>query len=393
MVLKILRYILSLPLYMLSFLWIKEENLWVFGAWAGQRYSDNSKYVFEYVQEHEGNIRAVWLSRRKEIVQKLRSEGHEAYLITSFKGYIIGARASVYFFTDSLFDVGQLCSGKGLKFQLWHGIPLKKIGFDSNTNLQFDYKSKITKILFPFYDEWRRWDYINSSSEYVSKVLQTAFGKGKEQVVINGSPRNDIILKAKETAIISKVKKDNKDSKIIGYFPTFRENEDFLSKTFDESFYQLNEVFESINLTLLVKVHFRYINELLLDQVKYSRIIFLKEDECEDINYLLPHLDLIITDYSSVFYDYLILDRPIIFTPFDLETYSSKDKGLYEDYFKATPGVKCFNWDEVGLMMKENFGNQNDEYKERRMKVRLQMNHFVDMKNCERIVEFVKKVI
>lgn len=144
MILNLIKYIFSLPLYWLSFFIKKDKKLWVFGAWAGQRYSDNSRYIFEYVHENETGIRAVWLTRNPNILNDLRSRGYETYSIVSIKGFIIGSRAVVYFFTDSLFDVGQLSSGRGLKFQLWHGVPLKKIGYDSN--IKESTKKKVAKF-------------------------------------------------------------------------------------------------------------------------------------------------------------------------------------------------------------------------------------------------------
>ncbi len=391
-IIKFIKFVLLLPLYWISFLFFKEKKLWVFGSWFGERYSDNSKYVFEYVQKNEPDIRAVWLSHRKDIVKMLELKGYEAYLINSFKGYITSAKASVYFFTQGLVDVNSLGSGRGLKIQLWHGVPLKKIGYDDTITRNTSITFRMSQKLIPFINEVNRWSYIISSSDYTSKIFQSAFRKPKEHIVMTGYPRSDIILKRNPDQIylINELKKKHGKCKVIGYFPTFRNDEKHHLMLFNKGFFNLNQLLEELNVILLVKFHFGH-----LDIPPYyneaSRIIFLTEEECEDINFLLPHLDLILTDYSGVFYDYLLLNRPMIFIPFDIEEYLTEDREFYDDYFESTPGIKCSDWDEVGLSLKKIIGEKVDEYKKQRNAIKEKVHNFEDLNNCKRIVEFVKK--
>ena len=81
----------------------------------------------------------------------------------------------------------------------------------------------------------------------------------------------------------------------------------------------------------------------------------MNNHDLSDINKILYNVDLLITDYSSVFYDYLILDRPILFSSFDLMEYQKIDREFYEDYQSSTPGIKCYDWDEIQFQLRKYF--------------------------------------
>lgn len=121
-----------------------------------------------------------------------------------------------------------------------------------------------------------------------------------------------------------------------------------------------------------------------------SRLIFLGE-EVSDVNILLPHLDILLTDYSSVYFDYLLLDRPIVFTPFDLQEYKNSSRELYEDYEDVTPGIKCKNWKEVEVALSELI-NGHDNYKLERSLVRAKHFSYVDNRNSMRVVNIINNL-
>lgn len=390
-IIKLIKNSTLLPLHWLSFLFIKDKKLWVFGSWFGERYSDNSKYIFEFVKENENEINAVWLTHRKEIVTMLRERGYQAYLINSVMGYIMSAKASVYFFTCGLVDVNRIGANRGIKYQLWHGVPLKKIGYDDVITRSTSMKTKISLFLFGYNNELKRWDYVNSSNSYVSLLFQSAFKKEDHQIIITGSPRNDVILKKERHDYIGLLNKEFIGCKFAGYFPTHRNegvrNIEFLDS---HSMRKLNKNLNELNIVLLVKVHF-YHSEILTEvEGEFNRIKFL--NDLEDINTILPHLDVLLTDYSSVFYDYLVLDKPIIFTPFDLEDYVTKDRELYDEYKDATPGPKCRNWEEVIEHLNKLFINNEDLYQKEREMLRKKIYKYVDTKNSKRVVEFIKSI-
>lgn len=111
-----------------------------------------------------------------------------------------------------------------------------------------------------------------------------------------------------------------------------------------------------------------------------------------DIYELLAITDILITDYSSVYFDFLLTGRPIIFTPFDLDDYIRKERELYFNYHEVTPGPKCRDWNEV-LLELEKIISGKDDYKKERQIVNNRFNTFQDGNSSKRVVEFIQQQI
>ncbi|RFB43963.1 MULTISPECIES: CDP-glycerol glycerophosphotransferase family protein [Bacillus] len=392
-ILNLLSIILKYPFFMLSFLVPKSSKIWVMGAWYGERYSDNSKYLFEHIVMNEDNIIPIWLTHNQEVLMELRSRGQRVYLINSILGYWYSCRASVAIFSSGLVDVNPLGLYRAKKVQLWHGIPLKKIGYDDKFSYprgkQKNLVGHIKSIVFPYTNE--KWDAMISTSPLVSKYFHSAFNIAEDNIYVTGYPRNDILFEKNvpEIKMISELREKYKCNKIIGYVPTFRNGQFNLLKNEDRE--KLEQFLEKENCILLVKLHFI---DMVRNNFKVnnfnSRLIFLGE-EVSDVNILLPHLDILLTDYSSVYFDYLLLDRPIVFTPFDLQEYKNSSRELYEDYEDVTPGSKCANWKEVEDVLSELI-NGHDNYKLERSLVRAKHFSYVDNKNSMRVVNIINNL-
>jgi len=132
--------------------------------------------------------------------------------------------------------------------------------------------------------------------------------------------------------------------------------------------------------------------DLFHDAQDNTRIYWLKEEDIKDINDLLPSIDILITDFSGVYIDYLLLNRPIIFTPFDIQQYLSNDRELYEDYEDATPGVKCANWGQV-IKSIETIFTGIDDYGLERMKSLKKYHTYVDADSSRRVVEVARSLL
>lgn len=393
-ILRVSAFPLSFLLALISMVFPKDKNLWVFGAWFGQRYSDNSRYLFEYACMNEPEIRAVWLTRSRKIAEEVKRSGSEACTVNSLRGFWAALRAGAAFICSDLIDVNPAACYGALKVQLWHGIPLKKIGLDDRITANPDlprhlrFLKKIWRHLF------YRYDLVVSSSPVVSGRFVSAFGIKKEQVLITGYPRYDIILKgtpAGVPALEVQRSKWNAD-RIIFYAPTFRQQSGDGSELFNDlDIRKLGRCLAFHNAAFFIKLHYVQRSHAALSnsEINQYRMHLLSEDEAPDINYILPHTDLLITDYSSVYFDYLLLNRPIIFSPFDIENYRAADREFYEDYDHATPGPKCRNWDEV-ISTLDDILRGNDTYREARIEKLQIYNSFLDTKNCERIVKQIK---
>lgn len=383
----LINFLLIIP-YVISLLIPKNKNIWVFGSWMGQRYSDNSRYVYEYVLSNEKTKRAIWLTRDKQIKELLESEGKEVYLINSLKGFWFTCRSSIVFICSGLWDVNRIGASRALKVQLWHGTPLKKIGLDDNITLQKE--NRLLKILRKV---WRKlfqsWDLIISPSENIVPRLSSAFGVDKSKIKVTGYPRADKILDENPQIVsfLEERKKMTNFENVIAYIPTHRgQGDNNFNLLRNMNVGKMEDCLKELNAVLIIKMHFYHKHEVININKENSRIIFCEEKELPDVNFLLPFVDILITDYSSVYFDYLLLNRPIIFTPFDYEEYLEKDRELYDEYEKVTPGPLSYSWDEVIYHLYE-LNSGIDAYKVERKKINNYFNQYYDKDNCKRVVE------
>ena len=394
-----LKYLYSLPLYWVSLACPRDKRLWVFGAWFGKRYSDNSRYLFEHVKKHHPEIRPVWLTRDPKITEALQQDGYEAYLTHSLKGFWLSCRAGAAFVTCDSRDVNVLGISRSKRIQLWHGTPLKKIladdliGHQRKRSALYYLVRRAADFTFPFTQD--RWDIITASSKTVKERLRSAFRVTDETVAVTGYARGDVILdpSPQTPRWLRELLEETRATSTILYAPTFRgtDNDVDLFETLDS--HALEKFLAAHNTVLLIKMHYHNLAKVgLSNGQKGSRIKWLTEEEAPDINVLLPHAHVLITDYSSVFYDFLPLDRPILFTPFDLEQYLTRDRELYEDYFEATPGPKCRDWPSV-IENLEALMRGTDAYRRTRADMLARFDAFADTSNCSRIVEATLRLL
>ena len=189
----VLKYCLNTPVYWISFLFPKMDNIWIFGSWYGQNYSDSSKYFYEYINNYKSGIRAIWLTKNKKVIEIIKRKGFEVYYTYSFKGYWYSLIAKYGFITSSTEDINMFVS-KIKYINLWHGIPLKKIVFDDEINeKEGEYLNQfIFKYIFPFIKTEYKEDIIVASSKSEALTLSSAFQTKIENIKITGLPRNDV---------------------------------------------------------------------------------------------------------------------------------------------------------------------------------------------------------
>ena len=388
--------IISFPFYLISLLIPRSSNIWIFGAWYGDQYSDNTSYLYEYVIEKKIGIKAIWLTSNQPIVDALQKKGYNVYNKNSIYGFWYGSRAGATFINCGYDDVNKYCIRGSLIIQLWHGIPLKKIKNDDIINENIQRPSIIILIrniilkLLPFLNE--RYDLIISTGSKVTDRFESAFKINRSNIVETGYPRMDIILSEKSAYSKTQLHNYHDDTieKIILYAPTHRVEgtgeHDMLSHLDFDKFNRFLQKHKSI---MLIKMHYYESDKITFHSVNEpSHIHLLNSQEINDINRILNHIDVLITDYSSVFYDFLVLDRPILFAPFDLDEYQQIDRELYEDYTSATPGPICQNWNEIQIQLEKYF-SEGDTYQTERKEIFNQYFQYSDNHNSERIVDTV----
>jgi len=378
---KILIYTLNVPLYLIAKIIPKDDKIWIFGAWFGDKYADNSKYLFEYINENHPKIRAIWLTRNKDAYELVKAKGYEVYYTYSLKSILLGLRTkcSIFVQLNNVDNIPFLNNNRTLQIQLWHGTPLKKIGLDDT--LHKYRRLKIKYIIFPFLEQ--KFDYMITQSNEDKKNFKAAFNVKK--ISITGYPRNDSLFK---------FKKIRKDKFNILYLPTFRGkigSEIDLLTDYGFNYLEYNKWLGENNSLLYLKMH--PVNKPsagVVSKVKnYKNIKFLEEIDVAEI---LPQADILIIDYSSVYFDYLLTDKPIIFAPFDYERYITKDREFYYDYNKVTPGPKCKDWNEV-LEWIEKFKNDPTLYLEERKIIKDKFHKYQDGNSCERVYNEIVKLV
>ena len=261
----------------------------------------------------------------------------------------------------------------------WHGAPLKSMFFtdkgDTKSNLKWVIKlNKKTSIFLV-------------SSKLESALLTECFLINPKKFYFTGQPKNDVLVK-KQTKILKKILgKVPEYKKVILYAPTYRRGK--VSKVFpfsDFDLKHLNNFLEKNKLIILLRGHV-YNKEL--DKKYFSdRIISFGFDVCEDIYSILPEVDILITDYSSLYIDYLLLDRPEIFIPYDLEEYKRKRGLLVDDYEFWTPGYHISTYKEFIKAIKEILSGK-DVYKNKRKEINKLFNYYQTDNSCEKVFRLI----
>ncbi|MCI1858746.1 MAG: CDP-glycerol glycerophosphotransferase family protein [Sporolactobacillus sp.] len=233
-----------------------------------------------------------------------------------------------------------------INIQLWHGFPLKGMSYMSkneNQNKEFNH------------NEWTKFNLITSYSQLYNDLMSACYGVDINQFVITGMPRNDLLIASNGTKHLEKImgRSLKKSDKVIFYMPTFRgtvygekngNERGYIFNAEDFNLEDFNHFCLLNNILFIIKVHpmdYGALSKIL--DTHLSNIFLFPEINAIDFYEVLNASDLLITDYSSVFFDYLLLDRPIIFCPNDLKEYQRNRGLLLQPYDFWTPGPKAFN--------------------------------------------------
>ena len=339
----------------------RSKRIWAFGSWYGKRFADNPKYFFLHCASREGGeVHAVWLSMSAAVVRRIRDLGYPAYHRLSPQGLWYALRAGVYIFDCRVMDVSSVASSGALKVNLWHGVPLKMIERDipqsNNALAQANHGSPLVraanKVLRPQLSE--RYDYILGTSRATCERLAGAFGVETSQVINGGYPRTDVLLSRDETARFTMPEEERvidqcrayarEGTRVMLYMPTFRDWRNDADRVIPIDGAALDRMLLEHGGALFCKLHPND-QARLPDLAALSRVHLIPSTV--DPYPILRHTDALISDYSSIFFDYLLLDRPVVFYPYDLDDYRRFSRALYDDYDAVTPGPKAT--DEAGL--------------------------------------------
>ncbi|UOY10287.1 CDP-glycerol glycerophosphotransferase family protein [Methanonatronarchaeum sp. AMET6-2] len=369
-----------------------KKGLWIFGdghRGRGRR-GGNAKYLFLQLAKENYDEQMVWISQKQDEIDTLKDNGYLAYNSRSLQGKWALLRSEKIFCTNGMDFTWWLTGGADI-VQLWHGMPLKKRGWDLIKHRNYPLHKKKYRRHVTY-----NWDYlITTSINLPADVLRRAFDMESKNTLVTGYPRTDIFFKDidhLEIDVDSQLLSDLnniEDSTIFMYAPTWRRDYRGTDKTvLKESgidLSELNTLLRETDSYMIFKMHPK--EKINVEIEEYNRILIAEPGS--DPYPLLKHVDCLIADYSSIFIDYLLLDRPLIFFPFDLEDYTSKE-GLYYKYESIVPGNIVKNNKELIKSIKKVSEGKDVHEKEREI-IRKLFYDYIDGYSAKRIYNQLTK--
>lgn len=362
---RVIKSLVSHPIgkivYHLSGLVRRDPDIWVFGAQKNIFYC-NPKYLYLAASERkEPGQTCVWISRDRNLCVELRARGLSAEYLFSPRGAMYCLRAGFYFINCELKDISFNLSKGCVVTNLWHGIPLKKIQFDNLRNQKTELRLKrqtgeswFDRIFNPA--DMRGFDYVLSTSDYVTDyAFSSAFNVSKYRCLPFGYPRADILFRGESDVMAHILAHEGgqaldmanwlrKFDRRIVYMPTWRDTRGDFVRESGLDFDDLDRKLHDLNACFVLKLHPNTKIDLnVLERFKNIKVV----NHRVDIYPLLPLTDALVTDYSSIYFDYLLLNKPVVFFCPDYEVYVSECRDLYLDYEEVTPGPKVRTYAEL----------------------------------------------
>jgi len=355
----------------------KKQNLFLFIGGNDGRFRDNAKYLYLHLfRSTRDHIEFYFLTENRKVFRELQKHHLPVVLFPNLKTFFILLRTSVLIVDNFnwIYNRKYHFLVKAFKVQLWHGCSIKSLGLD-NSFVQETLKPIWRRLLFALKGRFPRYDLLLSTSAINTEKIFTPAFRFKE-IIESGYPRNDVLLAetdaldliGTDTDVLEKaIAWKKKGQKILLYAPTFRDTgkgDDFLEKkALDLA--KLDELAVQNNLCVIFKIHpFR---EFPADFSKYANL--MKYDDEGDVYPFLPLVDLLITDYSSIFFDFLYLDKPIVFFPYDIEKYIREDRNLKYDYNWVTPGSKCTNQADLHALIVKCLADDEETHRRKRREI------------------------
>ncbi|BET53447.1 CDP-glycerol glycerophosphotransferase family protein [Bacillus subtilis] len=330
----------------------RNEKLIIFESYSGKQFSCNPRAIFEYLEENKDkyDYRLIWSidKRNKDLFDNLDVKYLKRFSL-KWLWYMATAK---YWITNSRLPLWIPKPRKTTYVQTWHGTPLKKLANDMDEvhmpgTTTEQYKKNFLK-------EASKWDYLISPNAYSTEIFRSAF-QFKKEIIESGYPRNDLLYAENRDDISKRIKRklnidDNK--KIILYAPTWRDNEFYgVGKYKFDLQLDLEELQKEFEDSAVFLLRMHYLVRENFNLQKYHH--FIKDVSLyQDIRDLYLISDILITDYSSVFFDFGNLKKPIIFYTYDLELYRDKLRGFYFDFEQNAPGEIVVNKKELYLKLK-----------------------------------------
>ena len=326
-----------------------QKNMVIFDSSIGLNYTGNPRAVYERMGERglDQKFRCIWL------FQKGKAPEH---LPGTAKVVCYGRFLHLYYMSVAavwIFDTRQPKFIRKKKNQLyiqtWHGTPLKKLALDMDS-VHMSSSHDILQYHREFTDNTKTWDYLIAQNVFSAEIFPRCFDFHKKMLCI-GYPRNDVLFAKNNPREIKRLRQElglpAGTKKVLLYAPTWRDDE------YDpDGVYQFHPALDFTKLkealceeyVIAVKYHY-----LVGDRIDWSGMegfVYPFNAQAE-ISSLYLVADALITDYSSVMFDYSLLHRALYFYTYDLEKYRDELRGFYFDFLEEAPGPISLTTEEL----------------------------------------------
>ena len=331
----------------------RRPEQWVFGCWSGHRFGDNAGAVFTHLADHPlDGVTAVWITSEATICRDLRADGHRAYLRWSPAGVWTTLRAGVFVYDSQPRDINYWLSRGAKHVHLRHGIGIKKIERAIDVPDHRLYKlfhgrpveRLFWRILLPWHLPVP--DLAMSCSPVHGSQAEAYFGVTPEKVRITGFARHDRLVNTppQDRASLPTIgPRIPADRPVFVYLPTFREGT--ARQSFDWEV--LESAAEQAGVTIAVKLHYVDADRgvLGIERLATSDHLRLLDSHMDPIDAYI-HADGMISDFSSAPFDFMLLDRPVVYYVPDLDQFGRSRPFMF-DLREVAIGPLCTDTTEL----------------------------------------------
>lgn len=358
--------------FMLSYLIPRSSRHWIFGSNMG--FAGNAKYLYLYLQDHpEEAITPLWIAGNRREYKALKSKGINVARRWSLKGTWGALRSGYFLYNSYAPDVHMPAMGRAVKVNLWHGVGIKNIEYEISVGPLHDIFHS-DKLSVRYENKWFfiKPDIFLSTSPAMTAHFSRCFRISPDCCIESSYPRNevlrydrdrvlDLIEESASEQMMATIKRALGFKRIYVYMPTMRDSGSDFFKSIGWDFAAISEALRKTDSCMIVKTHpHTYLD---LSECNCSNIFDV--DRNADPYPLLALSHALITDYSSVYYDYILMPEKetLLLIP-DLEEYLSSNRDLAYPYDSMTGGKKLYSIEQLVKYIESGSGQSDDEMSE-----------------------------
>ena len=373
-----------------------DDKTILFEVFGGRNYSCSPKYIYEKMitMPEFKDYKFVWSFKNKD-AHDVKKCDNLIIVKHNSKDYYKYCASSKYWIVNSIMGEHIKKKDNQIYVQCWHGTPLKRLRND--IEVSGSVLNTIKEIRKRNDRDSSRFDYFLSPSKFATEKFTSAFNLinlGKKDIIIEeGYPRNELLFTYTQDDVKRLKEKFGvpEGKKVIFYLPTFRDNQHTSGVGYTYSlgidFDRLKKKF-GYKYVILFSAHYFVANSI--DLSKYEGFVINTNGIMDDINEAYIISDIIMTDYSSVFFDFANLKRPMLFYMYDIDDYKGNLRDFYLD-LDELPGPIAKTQDELEKNL-ENIDEISEKYKEKYKKFNEKFNYLDDKDATIRVINKIFKL-